>query len=102
MNTWDASAGIDNGSLRNCIKLAINPNQGMRDILYKNMINPIVSFNGQGTVVWGQKTLQSKPSASKNIGFALINNINIVVGEYVIGNKEFYGWDTNYDHFKAA
>jgi hypothetical protein len=102
LNTWDASAGIDNGSLRNCIKLAINPNQGMRDILYKNMINPIVSFNGQGTVVWGQKTLQSKPSASKNIGFALINNINIVVGEYVIGNKEFYGWDTNYDHFKAA
>ena len=51
MNTWDASAGIDNGSLRNCIKLAINPNQAMRDILYKNMINPIVSFNGQGTVV---------------------------------------------------
>jgi len=67
-DVWWASAGIDRGQIRNAIKLAFNPNQGERDILYKTKINPIVSFPGQGNaIVWGQKTLQSKPSAFDRI-----------------------------------
>lgn len=67
-DVWWASAGIDRGQIKNAIKLAFNPNQGERDVLYKTKINPIVGFPGQGNaIVWGQKTLQSKPSAFDRI-----------------------------------
>jgi phage tail sheath protein FI len=94
-NTWDASAGLDYGALKNCIKLAINPNQAQRDILYKNMVNPIVSFNGQGTVVWGQKTLQSKPSAFDRINVrGLFNEMERAISKmakyYVFTNNDAY------------
>jgi hypothetical protein len=61
--SWWASAGLERGQLKNVKKLAFNPNQGQRDILYKNQINPIVSFPGQGTVMWGQKNMLDKPSS---------------------------------------
>jgi phage tail sheath protein FI len=61
--SWWASAGLERGQIKNVTKLAFNPTQGQRDLLYKNGINPIVSFPGQGTVMWGQKTLLSKPSS---------------------------------------
>jgi phage tail sheath protein FI len=61
--SWWASAGLERGQIKNAIKLAFNPTQGQRDMLYKNGLNPIVSFPGQGTVMWGQKTLLDKPSS---------------------------------------
>ena len=61
--SWWASAGLERGQLKNVVKLAFNPNQGQRDFIYKNGMNPIVSFPGQGTVLWGQKTLLDKPSS---------------------------------------
>lgn len=61
--SWWASAGLERGQIKNVTKLAFNPTQGQRDLLYKNGINPICSFPGQGTVMWGQKTLLSKPSS---------------------------------------
>lgn len=61
--SWWASAGLERGQIKNVKKLAFNPNQGHRDLLYKNGINPIVAFPGQGTVMWGQKTLLDKPSS---------------------------------------
>lgn len=68
LNSWWASAGIDRGQIKNAQKLAFNPNLGQRDFLYKNKYNPIVSFPGLGNaIVWGQKTLQSKPSAFDRI-----------------------------------
>jgi len=68
LNTWWASAGLDRGQIKNAQKIAFNPNLGQRDFLYKNKINPVVSFPGQGNaIVWGQKTLQSKPSAFDRI-----------------------------------
>lgn len=71
-DTWFAPAGLNRGVLRNVIKLAINPNKVHRDTLYKNGINPIVSFPGQGIVIWGQKTLQSKPSAFDRVNVRLL------------------------------
>ena len=71
-DTWFAPAGLNRGILKNVIKLAINPNKGYRDNLYKNGINPIVSFPGQGIVIWGQKTLQSKPSAFDRVNVRLL------------------------------
>jgi hypothetical protein len=61
--SWWASAGLERGQIKNVTKLAFNPTQGHRDMLYKNGINPVVSFPGQGTCMWGQKTLLAKPSS---------------------------------------
>jgi hypothetical protein len=64
---WFSPAGFNRGQLKNVIKLAFNPNQTQRDTLYKAGVNPIVSFPGEGTVLFGDKTMQSKPSAFDRI-----------------------------------
>lgn len=60
---WFSPAGFNRGQVRNIIKLRFNPAQADRDLLYKNSINPVVSFPGQGTVLYGDKTATLKPSA---------------------------------------
>jgi phage tail sheath protein FI len=62
-DAWWAAAGLNRGHIKNVINLAWNPRLAERDILYKNGINPVVSFQGEGPVLWGNKTLQAKPSA---------------------------------------
>lgn len=64
---WFAPAGLNRGILDTVISVAINPNKPQRDVLYRNRINPIVNFIGQGVVIWGQKTLQARPSAFDRI-----------------------------------
>jgi len=64
---WFSPAGFNRGQLKNVIKLAFNPNQTQRDTLYKNGVNPVVSFPGDGTVLFGDKTMLSKPSAFDRI-----------------------------------
>lgn len=66
-DAWWAAAGLENGKVKNVIKLAYNPKLAQRDILYKNNVNPIVTFTGDGTVVFGQKTLLAKSSAFDRI-----------------------------------
>ena len=66
-DAWFSPAGFTRGNVRNVTKLAWNPNQAERDALYKTGVNPIVTFPGQGTVLFGDKTLQSKPSAFDRI-----------------------------------
>lgn len=63
-NLWDAPAGLTRGRIRNALGLETNADKGSRDMLYDAGINPIVDFKGDGVVVWGQKTLQLKPSAT--------------------------------------
>jgi phage tail sheath protein FI len=65
--SWFSPAGFNRGALLGVSKLAYNPSQSDRDTLYKKNINPIVSFPGQGIVLFGDKTLQSKPSAFDRI-----------------------------------
>ena len=64
---WFSPGGFSRGQIRGAVKLAFNPNQTQRDDLYKARVNPIVSFPGQGTVLFGDKTAQSKPSAFDRI-----------------------------------
>ena len=66
-DAWFSPAGFTRGNVRNVTKLAWNPNQAERDTLYKSGVNPIVTFPGQGTVLFGDKTLQNKPSAFDRI-----------------------------------
>lgn len=65
--SWWASAGLERGKIKNVKKLAFNPTLPMRNLIYKNALNPCLSFAGMGAVVWGQKTLYNKPSSFDRI-----------------------------------
>ncbi len=64
---WYSPAGFNRGQFKNVIKLAWNPNKAERDQLYKRGINPITTFPGEGTILFGDKTLLTKPSAFDRI-----------------------------------
>ncbi|AOO17531.1 tail sheath monomer [Cyanophage S-RIM12] len=64
---WFSPAGFQRGNLRNAIKLAYTPNKTQRDRLYSARVNPIVSFPGQGVVLYGDKTAQGFASAFDRI-----------------------------------
>jgi hypothetical protein len=64
---WFSPAGLNRGQIRNLVKLSFNPSQSERDTLYKAGVNPVVSFPGEGTVLFGDKTLQGRPSAFDRI-----------------------------------
>lgn len=66
-DAWFSPAGVNRGQLLGVTKLAYNPKQADRDTLYKARVNPIVSIPGQGTILFGDKTLLSKPSAFDRI-----------------------------------
>ena len=66
-DAWFSPAGVNRGQLLGVTKLAYNPKQADRDTLYKARVNPIVSLPGQGTILFGDKTLLSKPSAFDRI-----------------------------------
>ena len=64
---WWSPAGFNRGQIKNVVKLAFNPSKAQRDLLYPNAVNPVVTFPGQGTVLFGDKTLQAKSSAFDRI-----------------------------------
>lgn len=64
---WYSPAGFNRGQIKNIVRLAWNPNQGERDQLYKKDINPVVTFPGQGTILYGDKTGLAKSSAFDRI-----------------------------------
>lgn len=66
-DAWFSPAGVTRGQLLGVAKLALNPKKADRDSLYKARVNPLVSFPGQGTMLFGDKTLLSKPSAFDRI-----------------------------------
>jgi len=64
---WFSPSGLNRGQIKNVVKLAHNPTKTDRDILYKAGVNPVVTFPGEGTVLFGDKTLLAKPSAFDRI-----------------------------------
>jgi Phage tail sheath protein subtilisin-like domain/Phage tail sheath C-terminal domain len=64
---WYSPAGFNRGQIKNLIKLAWSPTKAERDELYKNGVNPVVNFHGEGTILYGDKTLLAKPSAFDRI-----------------------------------
>lgn len=71
---WFSEGGYTRGQYKNVIKLSFNPNKEQRDILYPKGINPAVTFAGEGTILYGDKTLLTKPSAFQhtNVRFLFI------------------------------
>jgi hypothetical protein len=78
---WFSPAGFARGVLRNAVKVAFSPNKTQRDTLYAARINPIVSFPGQGVVLFGDKTAQGFASAFDRIN---VRRLFLVI-ERVIG-----------------
>ena len=66
-DAWFSPAGYNRGGLKNVVKLPFNPKKADRDLLYQSDINPVVTFPGQGTILFGDKTLLGKPSAFDRI-----------------------------------
>lgn len=64
---WWSPGGLNRGQIKGVVKLSLTPNQAERDNLYKAGINPVVSFPGQGVILYGDRTLLSKPSAFDRI-----------------------------------
>ena len=64
---WFSPGGLNRGIVKNVIKLAYNPSKTDRDSLYLKGVNPVVNFQGEGTVLFGDKTLLSRPSTFDRI-----------------------------------
>lgn len=64
---WYSPAGFNRGNIKNVIKLAYSPFKAQRDDLYLAGINPVINEAGQGTILFGDKTLLAKPSAFDRI-----------------------------------
>ncbi len=89
---WFAPAGLNRGQINQVRKLAWNPSKGERDILYKNGLNPIVSFPGQGKVVWGQKNMLDKNSAFNRVN---VRRLFIIIGKAVSTSLKYFLFEPN-------
>jgi phage tail sheath protein FI len=77
---WFAPAGINRGGLGTVLRVEQKLNQTTRDALYTGKVNPIATFPGQGIVVYGQKTLQTKPSALDRVN---VRRLLIALKSYI-------------------
>ena len=89
---WWSPAGFNRGNIKNVIRLAFNPRQADRDELYKLGINPVVSFPGQGTVLYGDKTLLANPSAFDRIN---VRRLFIVLEKAIATASKFMLFEFN-------
>ena len=95
---WFSPAGFNRGNLKNVVKLAWNPNKTQRDTLYAKGINPVGSFPGNGTVLYGDKTLQGKPSAFDRIN---VRRLFIVLEKSIAQSAKYSLFEFN-DEFTRA
>ena len=95
---WFSPAGYNRGQVKNIIKLAYNPTKAYRDLLYKNGVNPVVTFPGQGTVLFGDKTLLAKPSAFDRIN---VRRLFIVLEKAIATAAKFTLFEFNDDFTRA-
>lgn len=95
---WFSPGGLNRGQIKNVVRLAFNPTASQRDILYKNGINPVISVAGQGTVLYGDKTLLSKPSAFDRIN---VRRLFIVLEKAIASAAKYSLFEFN-DAFTRA
>ena len=95
---WFSPAGFQRGQIKNVTKLAFNPNKSQQDVLYKAGINPVVTFQGQGTVLFGDKTLIGRPSAFDRIN---VRRLFIVLEKAVSNAAKSTLFDFNDDFTRA-
>ena len=89
---WFSPAGYNRGVIKNVVKLAYSPSKTDRDTLYKKGVNPVVTFPGQGTLLFGDKTLQSRPSAFDRIN---VRRLFIVLEKAISTASKFQLFEFN-------
>jgi len=89
---WFAPAGLNRGGLTTVLEAKTRLTHAERDDLYENRINPIASFPGQGVVVFGQKTLQSKPSALDRIN---VRRLLIALRKFIASASRYLVFEQN-------
>ena len=97
-DAWFSPGGFNRGQVRGVVKLAYNPQKANRDILYRSRINPVCAFPGQGTILFGDKTAQSKPSAFDRIN---VRRLFIVLEKAISTAAKFQLFEFN-DEFTRA
>ena len=95
---WFSPGGLNRGQIKNVVRLAFNPNKTSRDTLYKSGVNPVVTFPGEGTVLFGDKTLLAKPSAFDRIN---VRRLFIVMEKAIATAAKFQLFEFN-DGFTRA
>jgi len=95
---WFSPAGFNRGQIRGVVKLAFEPRKAHRDELYKAGVNPVVSFPGEGTVLFGDKTMQAKPSAFDRIN---VRRLFIVLEKAIATASKYLLFEFN-DEFTRA
>ena len=97
-DAWFSPGGFNRGQLLGITKIAFNPKKAERDDLYKKRVNPIVAFPGEGTVLFGDKTLLSKPSAFDRIN---VRRLFIVLEKAISTAAKYQLFELN-DEFTRA
>ena len=95
---WFSPGGFTRGQVKNVVKLGFNPGQTERDNLYKEGVNPVVTFPGQGTILFGDKTFTSKPSAFDRIN---VRRLFIVLEKSISTAAKFQLFEFNDDFTRA-
>lgn len=97
-DAWWSPAGYNRGQLLGTSKIAFNPTQANRDELYKAKVNPIVTFPGEGTILFGDKTALSRPSAFDRIN---VRRLFIVLEKAISTAAKYQLFEFN-DEFTRA
>jgi len=97
-DSWFSPAGFNRGNVRGVVKLAFNPSKSQRDELYMKRVNPVVTFPGQGTVLFGDKTALSSPSAFDRIN---VRRLFITLEKAISTASKFQLFEFN-DEFTRA
>ena len=95
---WFSPGGFTRGQVKNVVKLGFNPGQVERDNLYKEGVNPVVTFPGQGTILFGDKTFTSKPSAFDRIN---VRRLFIVLEKAIATAAKYQLFEFNDDFTRA-
>jgi hypothetical protein len=89
---WFAPAGLNRGGIEIAQGVEDRLTHSERDVLYEGRVNPIVSFPGQGVSVWGQKTLQVRPSALDRIN---VRRLLIAVKKFIASSSKYLVFEQN-------
>ena len=89
---WFAPAGLNRGGLSDVLEAKTRLTHSERDKLYENRVNPIATFPGQGVVVFGQKTLQGKPSALDRVN---VRRLLISLKKFIASTSRFLVFEQN-------
>lgn len=89
---WFAPAGLNRGGLTNVIEVKTRLTHAERDTLYEGRVNPIATFPGQGATVFGQKTLQARPSALDRIN---VRRLLISVKKFIASSTRYLVFENN-------